>query len=242
MQSLARWVSTTCAVGALTLAVVSPLAAQAKPVSATAQCKDGSYSEAKTERGACSGHGGVGTWYGAPKAEAKAATKGAGTAAKDAGKAVKDESKAIGSAASAGAKTVATDTKAAAGAATATTKTAAVTPAGSTGQCQDGTYTTAKSQRGACSGHGGVATWLADAPNATTPASAGTRATAPAAANPPAAAPTTPASAPKAGNIQNPPADARPNATAQCNDGTFSMAKQHSGACSGHKGLKTWFK
>ena len=38
------------------------------------------------------------------------------------------------------------------------------------------------------------------------------------------------------------PAGAPENASAQCNDGTFSMAKEHRGACSGHKGVKAWFK
>ena len=35
-------------------------------------------------------------------------------------------------------------------------------PAGSTAKCGDGTYSSAKTKRGACSSHGGVATWLAD--------------------------------------------------------------------------------
>lgn len=171
MQSLTRWISVSGVAAALMVSAALPVAAQAKPANATAQCKDGSYSQAKTERGACSSHGGVKTWYGAPKAEVKAAGKEAGAAAKDAGKAVKDESKAVGRATEAGAKTVAKETKAAA--------------------------------------------------TATKDAVTG---------------------APKTGANQTPPADAPPNATAQCHDGTYSFAKQHGGACSGHKGVKAWFK
>ena len=99
-------------------------------------------------------------------------------------------------------------------------------PSGATAQCKDGTYSTAKSKRGACSGHGGIGTWLADAKPQPAPApTASTAETAKPAAQPEAR-----------------PGDAPPNATAQCNDGTYSMAKQHRGACSSHKGVKTWFK
>ena len=38
---------------------------------------------------------------------------------------------------------------------------AARVPKGATAKCTDGTYSTAKNKQGACSGHGGVETWLA---------------------------------------------------------------------------------
>jgi len=39
-----------------------PVAAKG-PSGATAQCKDGTYSQSKTHSGTCSHHGGVATWY-----------------------------------------------------------------------------------------------------------------------------------------------------------------------------------
>ena len=220
MRSRARWIVAICATTALTVAIAPTASAAAKPANATAQCKDGSYSQAKTERGACSDHGGVANWYGAPsKTEAKAPAKETRTETANAGKT---------------AKPVAKD----------------AAPADSTGRCQDGTYTRAKSERGACSGHGGVATWTSDTASTKGPAAgtvvarrpAAPSAPPPAAERPPAPAPSTASPMPKAGGIQAPPADAPPNATAQCNDGTFSMARQHRGACSSHKGVKAWFK
>ena len=87
---------------------------------------------------------------------------------------------------------------------------------GETVGCRDGTSSTAG--RGACSHHGGVA--VASGPSATTE-------TRSAREIPPPAAP-----APGA------PADA----SALCNDGTYSQTKHRSGACSHHGGVKQWYK
>src|SRR5438045_7597708 len=122
MRAIARWMSRTGIAATAAFALTAVVHAQsARPANATAQCKDGSYSTAKTERGACSAHGGVQTWFGDKSKESarsqapKPATKAAPSASPK------------GSAA----------------------------PANATGQCQDGTYTTANTQRGACSGHAG---------------------------------------------------------------------------------------
>lgn len=193
---------------ATALALTVPVLAQkpaGAPGNATAQCKDGTYSSAKAEQGACSKHGGVKTWWGAAAA-APAAPKSSSTRSTSA-------------------------PKAEAGA-----------PANATGQCGDGSYTTAKTKSGACSKHGGVATWFADA-SAAAPA-------APAAKRAPAAEKTAPA-APKTSAPAAPakPSTAAPkvaggpeNATAKCKDGTYSYAKQHSGACSRHGGVAEWYK
>jgi outer membrane biosynthesis protein TonB len=144
---------------------------------------------------------------------------------------------------------------------------APVKPKNATAKCTDGTYSTAKTHRGACTGHGGVATWLKEpkedtkaskeetkAPKSEAKAPAKTTSKAPKpkpTPNPvpepnslPPAGKTPPAAktpAPKTATSPR-PANSPANATAQCNDGTYSFAAQHRGACSRHGGVKTWFK
>lgn len=96
-------------------------------------------------------------------------------------------------------------------------------PKGATAQCKDGTYSTAQSRQGACSGHGGVATWLATTKEDTKPAEKGTK---------PETKDQTQATAKSPG--------APPNATAQCKDSTYSFSAHRSGTCSHHGGVKTW--
>ncbi len=87
--------------------------------------------------------------------------------------------------------------------------------------CKDGTKAQLPVKQGTCSGHGGVA-----AAKPTTPA-APPAAITPAAHAAPAPAPTPSAAAPA-------------GATAKCKDGTYSMSKTHSGACSRHGGVANW--
>lgn len=205
------------------LAFVIPAFAQKPanaPANATAQCTDGTYSTAKTEKAACSKHGGVKTFWGA--GDEKTSTSATST---------KSTAGAGGSAAAAGGG-------------------AASIPKGSTGQCTDGTYTRAKTQATACSKHGGVKTWFAaasaaapastPAPTPKTGAPAASAATGSQAASTPESK-TTAKSTSKAATVAR-PTDAPPTATAKCKDGTYSTSKTHSGACSHHGGVAEWYK
>src|SRR3954449_66272 len=73
-----------------------------------------------------------------------------------------------------------------------TANASAQTPKDATAKCKDGTYTTAKTQRGACSGHGGVAKWTGATNSSGSLAAAPTNARSAAPAAPTAAAPTPP--------------------------------------------------
>ena len=54
-----------------TMAAAAP--AGAAPAGSTGECKDGTYTQAESKRGACKGHGGVKDWYAGKKSESKAA-------------------------------------------------------------------------------------------------------------------------------------------------------------------------
>ncbi|HET9706767.1 MAG TPA: DUF3761 domain-containing protein [Gemmatimonadales bacterium] len=109
-------------------ATASAPAGGAAPANATFQCKDGTYSTAKTSQGACSRHGGVDHALTAAPAAAPAAPAAA----------------AGGAAASGKAPTVARPGDA---------------PANATAKCRDGTYSASQQHSGSCSHHGGVAEW-----------------------------------------------------------------------------------
>ena len=109
-----------------------------------------------------------------------------------------------------------------------------------TGKCKDGTTTTATHKVGACSKHGGVATWTGGAAaasdNEKTSASSGSK---PAAKSKAAAKDTTPSQSAAA---TSPAASkgAPAGATGLCNDGSYTKAVHRDGACSHHGGIKQW--
>jgi hypothetical protein len=184
MRKIRLLSSAWCAAAALALCVPHVIA-QTKPADATGQCKDGSYTTAKSKQGACSGHDGVQTWYADEKGvkdNAKAAAKSTEKAGASAGKATADAAKVVGKDAKDGATAAGKATASGAEKAATATKEGALTAAKATGnaaasvahaikpkpsdapkdataKCQDGSYSKAAQEQGACSGHGGVADW-----------------------------------------------------------------------------------
>ena len=159
MRTIRLWL-TSLAIASVVAFAPALVAAQSKPANATAQCKDGTYSTAKSKRGACSGHGGIQTWFAdqeaTPKSDAKAGGTSTKSAAKDTGAATKETTKSAGKAATGGASAAAGGGTAAANAVKPRPSDA---PQDATAKCKDGTYSHAKQHRGACSNHGGVAEW-----------------------------------------------------------------------------------
>jgi hypothetical protein len=125
------------------------------------KCKDGTMSSA-AGRGACAKHGGVaGAAMADAKKDARAATKAAAAAdEKTESKATKAAERKTAKTSAAAKKAAAAEKKEDATADKVASKTA-VAPTGATAKCKDGSYSTSKNRRGACSRHGGVASWMA---------------------------------------------------------------------------------
>ena len=118
--------------------------ADSKPDDATGECKDGTYTSAAREQGACSRHGGIKAWYGTARSGAPAASDAEHDAEPDAehdaAPAYAPERRSTAGSASDGAAT------------------------GASAECNDGSFSHSAQHRGACSHHGGVKTWLKDIP------------------------------------------------------------------------------
>jgi hypothetical protein len=134
-------------------------------------------------------------------------------------------------------------------------------PAGATAKCSDGTYSTAKSHRGACSRHGGIAQWLADTSNASRTSAAPPNATARCedgtyttssgrgactrhgGVSAWLTSDSTQATDTGARAATRAAADTVPaGATALCKDGTYSHSTHRSGTCSRHHGVAQWLQ
>ena len=110
-----------------------------------------------------------------------------------------------------------------------------------TGTCKDGTTTTATHKVGACSKHGGVATWTGVAAAASDSGKASASSNSKPAAKPKAAAKdTTPSKSATATTSTAASKGAPAGATGLCNDGSYTKAVHRAGACGHHGGIKQW--
>jgi hypothetical protein len=109
-----------------------------------------------------------------------------------------------------------------------------------TGTCKDGTTTTAMHKVGACSKHGGVATWTAGAAAASDSGKASTASSSKPAAKAKAAATDTTSTQSAAATTSAASKGAPAGATGLCNDGSYTKAAHRTGACSHHGGIKQW--
>jgi uncharacterized protein with FMN-binding domain len=203
----------------LFLATAFPLSAQnaqtQAPSNATAKCKDGSYSAAKSERGACSRHGGIAQWLGSTQAAAQDEAPTGATARCTDGTYSKSNGKGVCSSHGGVAQLLpATTTPPAAEESQATNDDQV--PGNATARCTDGTYSTSNG-RGACSSHGGVAERLP----AGTPQSSATS---------------------QASTNAGQDSSVVTGASARCKDGTYSHSAHRSGTCSRHGGVAEWLR
>jgi len=120
-------------------------------------------------------------------------------------------------------------------------------PKGATAQCVDGTYSRAQSQQGACSSHGGVKTWYGSAAKAEATAGRAERKVERTEEKAERKVARTEAKADRKIDRTEDKISPRrvgtpATATAKCNDGTYSYAERHQGACSNHGGVAEFYK
>ena len=133
------------------------------PAGATAKCSDGTYSTAKSHRGACARHGGIAQWLADTSSASRTSAVPANAIARCQDGTYSKSSRRGACSRHGGVNTWLTaDTAQAANNDTrATTRSATDTvPAGATALCKDGTYSHSAHRSGTCSRHHGVAQWL----------------------------------------------------------------------------------
>lgn len=160
----------------LAAALLLPSLALAQtPAGATAKCKDGTYSTAKSTQGRCSAHGGVASLVTSKKPSTRStSTSRSSATSKHTTASTTSSSRTPTSRTTSRRSTSKTAPGKSAPSQTPppptsgsaessqipTVRAPAGAPAGATALCKDGTYSTSKVHTGACSHHGGVSQWL----------------------------------------------------------------------------------